>query len=996
MLQTLEKIEPKQPTYQDRDRYRLENLPDCLNIVKKGSEYLGIEALEQIEKILVRVHNTHAIAWDFGGVLMDGHNKFFIELYARSHGIDLSKEQLIKLWEIIFKSDPIPGVNYDALKIGRATPEQFARHAIEHFNLVFAEVGKEPVDITNKEIQNFLTLYYSHYDPKHENREVLQCLHKLGIRQYGLTNNFMAKIEYFLEQHEFDYLQWLIMLVSEKFGASKPDPRIYLSFKQHVFLDLFAKEALQVNLPNDAIEQLWEAIFGEEAEVPNFVAYEQKQISREQLSQYAIAQYNWVLKKLGYTPVDATLFASRFLEFWTQQYDRIAEQTIFVDDKIKNLNQAFECEGILGVHYDANQGQKLIDRPVIRELLEQEQLKQVVRTLRELTVHQNALSQRAKQVLDRLMPFRIRHEKLLWQAHMQKHRQIVDALSNEQIYALLQQHYKQLYTTHFQLGQLVERQYTLVHRLASLPEYTYDEARQIVLELFETSDLFLDQNRDLYPWQETEIPRMIATDLGDIQESESLLKKKLLPEIKRTIVDYINLLDVSHQPVIQELIERLQTQANDIETLKQLTEQLLQQLAVLNSIRVVPWQQIEQLFENFREMLVPIEEKWLDLQEMRSFVSRQLDRWYRQIEQEARRTSMDLVPLQRTIADWEQNIHQLESTYFEQYRRWQILKEREIVALYKDAILDEVRDRFSCEELYQFIRGLMLRVYDLPRWKDLTKPTVILISGTSGSGKSTLSTHLAQSCGIQKVFSTDETGRANTKAILDFLFGHQEAAKAFPALYQSSFQGSMESYYYQAIVTAIGVEGLAKRLHKQNTSALIEGVGLMPGILSEEVFERLNIDWLILQVDRQQHCQHFARRAQTATLRNAKRYREHFEMIRQIQEQLVEMGLKHELTIVENSSSIQQTVRMATERIKSPLTTQFVEVRDPIREQMSELLAMQRQHLPIAIRFDVKRAALNLGVLESQVVELLHRFGFEEVPNRRHQWMRRVIPANLG
>jgi 2-phosphoglycerate kinase/FMN phosphatase YigB (HAD superfamily) len=995
MLQTLEKIEPKQPAYQYQDRYRLENIPECLTILKQGSEYLGIEALEQIEKILVRVHSTHAIAWDFGGVLMDGHNKFFIELYARSHGIDLTKEQLIKLWEIIFKSDPIPGVNYDALKIGRATPEQFARHAIAHFNLVFTEVGKEPVDITNKEIHNFLTLYYSHYDPKHENREVLQRLHKLGIRQYGLTNNFMAKIEYFLEQHEFDYLQWLIVLVSEKFGASKPDPRIYLSFKQHVFLDLFAKEALQVNFPNDAIEQLWKAIFGEEIEeVPNFVAYEQKQISREQLSQYAIAQYNWVLKELGYTPVDVTLFASQFLDFWTQQYDRIAEQTIFVDDKIKNLNQAFECEGILGVHYDANQGQKLIDRPVIRELLEQEHLKQVVRTLRELTVHQNSLGQRAKQVLDRLMPFRIRHEKLLWQAHMQKHQQIIDALSDERIYALLQRHYTQLYTTHFQLGQLVERQYTLVHRLASLPEYTYDEARQIVLELFETSDLFLDQNRDLYPWQETEMPRAIATDLGDIQESESVLKKKLLPEIKRTIVEYINILDVSHQPVIQALIERLQTEANDLETLKQLTGQLLQQLTILNSLRVVPWQQIEQLFENFRGTLAPVREQLLDQQETQSFVSRQLDEWYRQIEEEARRTSMDLVPLQRTIADWEQDIHQLESTYFEQYRRWKILKEREIVALYEDAILDEVRKRFSEEELYQFIRALMLRVYDLPRWKDLTKPTVVLISGTSGSGKSTLSTHLAQSFGIQKVFSTDEIGRANTKAILDFLFGRQEAAQAFPALYQSSFEGTMESYYYQALITAIGVEGMAKRLHKQNTSALIEGVGLMPGLLSEQLFELLNIDWLVLQVDRQQHCHHFARRAQTATLRNAKRYQEHFEMIRQIQEQIVRMGLEHELTILENSRSIQQTVHVATERIKSPLIAQFVEVRDPIREEMSALLAMQRQHLPIAVRFDVKRAALNLGVLESKVVELLHRFGFEEVPNRRHQWIRRSLPAN--
>lgn len=111
---------------QDQDCYRLENISEYLDIVKNGTEDSPIKALEQLEQALLRIHNTYAIAWDFAGVLMDGHNKFFIELYARSKGIDLSSQQLTYLWQIIFKSDPIPGVNYDALKIGQATPEQFA------------------------------------------------------------------------------------------------------------------------------------------------------------------------------------------------------------------------------------------------------------------------------------------------------------------------------------------------------------------------------------------------------------------------------------------------------------------------------------------------------------------------------------------------------------------------------------------------------------------------------------------------------------------------------------------------------------------------------------------------------------------------------------------------------------------------------------------------------------------------------------------------------
>lgn len=73
------------------------------------------------------------------------------------------------------------------------------------------------------------------------------------------------------------------------------------------------------------------------------------------------------------------------------------------------------------------------------------------------------------------------------------------------------------------------------------------------------------------------------------------------------------------------------------------------------------------------------------------------------------------------------------------------------------------------------------------------------------------------------------------------------------------------------------------------------------------------------------------------------------------------------------------------------MTSQFVEVRDPIRVQVNELLAVQRQHLPINVQFDVKRAALNLGVEEKIIVELLHRFGFEEVPDKRHHWMRQPL-----
>jgi hypothetical protein len=59
---------------------------------------------------------------------------------------------------------------------------------------------------------------------------------------------------------------------------------------------------------------------------------------------------------------------------------------------------------------------------------------------------------------------------------------------------------------------------------------------------------------------------------------------------------------------------------------------------------------------------------------------------------------------------------------------------------------------------------------------------------------------------------------------------------------------------------------------------------------------------------------------------------------------------------------------------------------------MAELLAAQRQHLPVKIRFDVKRTALNFGIEENTIVALLHQFGFEAVTGKRHQWIRQPLP----
>jgi 2-phosphoglycerate kinase/FMN phosphatase YigB (HAD superfamily) len=965
-----------------QDRYRLDWLPTYLNAVKQGTDADRLAAIVAVETTLLRIHSPYAIAWDFGGVLMDGHNRFFIELYARSKGASLRQDQLINLWQTIFKSDPVPGVNYDALKIGQATPEQFATHAIEAFNANFAAAGYAPIEIDHHEIQRFLTLYYSHYDPKHENRTILERIHRIGIRQYGLTNNFMAKVEYFLGQPEFDYLQNLIPIVSEKFGASKPDPKIYRMFRQHVLLDCFAQTVLQVKFPNPVIEQLWQAIFQPTAHCADESSPDGSQV---------IAHYNQSLLAIGHSPVDATAAAAAWAAFWRDRSHQIGTQTIFVDDKVSNLKQAFHCEGILGVHYDANQGQALHKQPVLRELLDQAELTQAIRLLRELTVLPDGVGQRAQQSLQRLMPLRVRHERqgLSDRSTPQSAavvQGVADSLTDSDLYELLQTHYNELYAVHFKQGQLVSQQYALVHRLASLPMYSYDDARQIVLELFETSDLLLDQNHSRYlTHSESEVPESWS-DLKDAAAAESLLQRMLLPELINAIVSYVDTIGVAHQPNIQSTLHRLQTEVTEVEALKRVLDQLLHQLADLRSLWAVPYAQVQAWIDTLRQL----PDATSSHEELQTALMHHLQTGADQLQHNAQQAPLNLLPLPQMLSDWETKIHGLECSYLRQYSEWKTLKDQYKRSLCQDDRLQVLCRTVSEEALYQYVRDLTLRLYDLPYWKDLARPTIVLVGGASGSGKSTLSAQLAQSLGIQKLFSTDETGRANLRALLDYLF-EAEAQSTYPALYQSSFEGSLASYYCQSLLTIVGVEGLMQRLETQNSSAIIEGVVLIPGLLTESTFASLNLDWLIIQLDADRHWQHFTARGQAASQRHAERYQANFDTIRQIHDRIVHLGLVHGLTILENNSPIQHAVRMAIERIQAPTTDAFHPVRDPLREEVAELLEIQQRHLPLKIDFDVERTAIDMHLTAETIRSLLHRFGFEPVADRRHQWIRQPL-----
>ena len=106
----------------------------------------------------------------------------------------------------------------------------------------------------------------------------------------------------------------------------------------------------------------------------------------------------------------------------------------------------------------------------------------------------------------------------------------------------------------------------------------------------------------------------------------------------------------------------------------------------------------------------------------------------------------------------------------------------------------------------------------------------------------------------------------------------------------------------QAQKIAVGVHALLDRAVEENTSMLIEGANLVPGMLDLARYaDRAHVSFIMTgTLDRDSYRSRFATRSSKARGRSADRYLEHFDDILEIQDYLLAEAERHGLPIVDN------------------------------------------------------------------------------------------------
>jgi len=211
------------------------------------------------------------------------------------------------------------------------------------------------------------------------------------------------------------------------------------------------------------------------------------------------------------------------------------------------------------------------------------------------------------------------------------------------------------------------------------------------------------------------------------------------------------------------------------------------------------------------------------------------------------------------------------------------------------------------------------------RYQEPDKPVVILLGGTSGVGKTSLAVEVAHRLGIARVLSTD-----SIRQIMRITL----SPELVPALHASSYDaykrlppGSgavdpvIEGFHAQAKTVAVGIRASLDRAIAENSSLIVDGVSVVPGLLQTDAWADLAyvIFLVVGTLDEEALRNRFAARAIGAQERAAHRYLENFEAICKIQEHFLELAERYDVPIVDNSSfdrSVLLVIRHVTDTLR--------------------------------------------------------------------------------
>jgi 2-phosphoglycerate kinase len=234
--------------------------------------------------------------------------------------------------------------------------------------------------------------------------------------------------------------------------------------------------------------------------------------------------------------------------------------------------------------------------------------------------------------------------------------------------------------------------------------------------------------------------------------------------------------------------------------------------------------------------------------------------------------------------------------------------------------------RLACEVLERSADARAAQRYlAWRRFRDAEKPVILLLGGATGVGKTSLGHEVAYRLGIHRIVSTDAI-----RQVMRIML----SADLAPAIHTSSYNAHQvvgelatgedsvaAGFRFQAAIVSLGVRAMMDRAVAENTSMILEGVSVVPGLIDLERYDGVAhvIFLIVASLEEDAFATRFAARAQDTARRPTHRYVENLDSILKIQDYLLELAEASGVPIVDNShfdTSVTSIIRHVTETLR--------------------------------------------------------------------------------
>ena len=265
----------------------------------------------------------------------------------------------------------------------------------------------------------------------------------------------------------------------------------------------------------------------------------------------------------------------------------------------------------------------------------------------------------------------------------------------------------------------------------------------------------------------------------------------------------------------------------------------------------------------------------------------------------------------------------------------------DVVRELETGLLREGRREIQRSELRDLVRETIERTHG-PRaaaryriWRHALedgKPIFLLLGGSTGVGKTSIAVEVARRLEIPHVIGTDLI-----RQIMRLMFSpdlmpeiHCSTYDAHQAL-KPELRGIgapiIVGFREQAQKIAVGVHALLDRAIEENTSMILEGVNLLPGIVDLSPYrdDAHVIFEVVGTLDLEAYRSRFSTRAERAHERQPQRYLKHFDEIMELQDHILAEADRHGLPIIDNvqfDAAILSVIRSVIATLRKSLDTE--------------------------------------------------------------------------